>query len=490
MWMRAFMTLLVVLVLQVGAAVGAGGAETSKHPAVRDAARLFEAWAEAQLRFRGQPSISVGVIHDQTLVYAKGFGYRDVEKKIPATPDTIYRIGSITKLFTATAILQLRDAGKLSLDDPVSKHLPWFEIATRFEDSRPITIRHLLTHTSGLPRESAYPSWTTLDFPTREELFEGLKRQEAAYAPETRWKYSNLALSIAGEIVAAVSGKPYEQYIQEKILDPLGMQSTSVVLPESHRSRLATAYGFRRPDGGRSVWPVIDIGGFRPAGNMSSTAEDLARFVSFQLREDDEGPGAVLRRRTRLEMRRPHWVRSDWSFAWGLGFGIRRAGGKTLVGHTGWVSGHVTDVTMDTDQKLGVIILTNADDSGVRRYEAAALALFGPAVKKALEEPDMRAPEADPAWAPYIGDYAFGSGAFDWGLYPRILPQGEKLKMYLPSYDPGGDPTEDLIDLEPEGAHRFRMTGENGNGEILLFEMNEDGSVKRAIFEGDYLYPR
>ncbi len=490
MRMRAFITVLVVLLLQAGAAAGTAAAEISQHPAVQDAARLFEAWAEAQLRFRGQPSISVGVVHDQTLIYAKGFGYRDVEEKIPATPDTIYRIGSITKLFTATAILQLRDGGKLSLDDPVSKHLPRFEIATRFEDSRPITIRHFLTHTSGLPRESAYPSWTTLDFPTREELFEGLQRQEAAYAPETKWKYSNLALSIAGEIVAVVSGRPYEQYIQEKILDPLGMASTSVVVPEAHMNRLATAYGFRRPDGSRSVWPVIDIGGFRPAGNMSSTVEDLARFVSFQLREDDEGPGKVLRHRTRLEMRRPHWVAADWSFAWGLGFGIRRTGGRTLVGHTGWVSGHVTDVTMDTDQKLGVIILTNADDSGVRLYEGAALALFGPAVKTALKDPDKKAPEADPTWASYVGDYAFGTGSLDWGLYPRILTHGEKLKMYLPFYDPGGDPTEDLIDLEPEGAHRFRMTGENGNGEILLFEMNPDGTVKRAVFEGDYLYPR
>ena len=89
----------------------------------------------------------------------------------------------------------------------------------------------------------------------------------------------------------------------------------------------------------------------------------------------------------------------------------------------------------------------------------------------------------------YAGDYSFGEGAFEWGLYPRILFQKGELAMYLPFYDPGDDPTEHLITLEPEGEHRFRMTGDNGNGELLVFEMEPDGSVKRAVFEGDFLYP-
>ena len=126
-----------------------------------------------------------------------------------ATPDTLYRIASITKLFTATSILQLRDAGALQLDDPVTRHLPWFAVPSRHADAPPITIRHLITHTSGLPREGAFPYWTEGEFPTPERLREGLARQEAVIPTETRWKYSNLALALAGEVVATASGESY-----------------------------------------------------------------------------------------------------------------------------------------------------------------------------------------------------------------------------------------------------------------------------------------
>src|SRR5262249_42193189 len=162
-----------------------------------------------------------GILYDQDLVWAKGFGYADVDKRTPATPRTIYRIASISKLFTSTAILQLRDQGKLQLDDPVAKHLPWFKVKSRHADApAAVTVRHLLTHTSGLPRESPFPYWTDLKFPTREQLMQALVTQESVYPPETKWKYSNLALALAGEVVAAVSGEPYEEYVQKHILDP------------------------------------------------------------------------------------------------------------------------------------------------------------------------------------------------------------------------------------------------------------------------------
>ena len=115
---------------------------------------------------------------------------------------------------SATAILILRDAGMLQLDDPVDRHLPWFDIRQRHPDAPPITIRHLLTHTAGLPREAAFPYWTNDVFPTRDQVREALPRLETAYPTESRWKYSNLALALAGEIVAAVSGQSYEDFVQ------------------------------------------------------------------------------------------------------------------------------------------------------------------------------------------------------------------------------------------------------------------------------------
>ena len=173
-----------------------------------------------------------------------------MEKQGAASPTTRYRIASITKLFTSTAILILRDEGKLQLDDPVTRHLPWFNIRQRYPDAPPITIRHLLTHTSGLPREAAFPYWSDANFPTREQVRKALPRQETSYPTETRWKYSNLALSLAGEIVAAVSGADYEEFVQRRILDPLGMTETYVRSPQTGRSRtgrrLRTAHAGRR----------------------------------------------------------------------------------------------------------------------------------------------------------------------------------------------------------------------------------------------------
>ena len=130
------------------------------HPALRAALDLFAAWIEYRLAYWSLPGISIAVVHDQQLVWARAFGEADVERRIAATPTTRYRIGSVTKLFTATAVMRLRDAGALILDDPVARHLPWFKIARGHDHADvELTIRHLLSHTSGLPREAAFPYW-------------------------------------------------------------------------------------------------------------------------------------------------------------------------------------------------------------------------------------------------------------------------------------------------------------------------------------------
>src|SRR5262249_7480771 len=144
--------------------------EILTHAEVASNIDLLSAWIEAQMAYNGQPGISIGVVYDQELVWARGFGYANVAQKIAAMPQTIYRIASITKLFTSTAILQLRDVGKLQLDDPITRHLAWFNIQNRYADAPPITIRHLLTHTSGLPRPPPLPYSTSAHFPTLSPL--------------------------------------------------------------------------------------------------------------------------------------------------------------------------------------------------------------------------------------------------------------------------------------------------------------------------------
>jgi len=165
--------------------------------------RVFESWTQSQMAYSGQPGLSVAVVKDQEVVWSNGYGYSDVENEIEATPETIYRIASITKLFTSTAIMQLRDRGKLNIHDPITDYLPWFKIDQ--QKGKPITIENLISHTSGLPREAAGPYWTTVEFPTKEAIIENLPTQEHPLKPWRKWKYSNLAVSLAGYIVEETS---------------------------------------------------------------------------------------------------------------------------------------------------------------------------------------------------------------------------------------------------------------------------------------------
>ena len=211
------------LVVQSSWAQGPPASRLDAHPDVQAAQRLFTAWIEGQILERGLPGLAVGVVSDQELVWARGFGLADTAAKTPMTPQTRFRMASHSKLFTATAVMQLREEGKLRLDDPVATHLPWFTVKRADPDDPPITIEELLTHSSGLPREAG-SHWTTFDFPTSEELRGLMAERQAPFAPEVRWKYSNLAYSIAGMVVETVSGQTWADYVQRHIFDPLGMK--------------------------------------------------------------------------------------------------------------------------------------------------------------------------------------------------------------------------------------------------------------------------
>lgn len=165
----------------------------ARHPEVRSALDLLEAWVEAQRVARDLPGLSMGIVHEQEVLWAAGFGWADVERHEPATADTLYRIGSITKVFTATALLLLRDDGRIQLDDPLARHLPWFEMRAGAADPGTITIRHLLTHTAGLPREGAFPYFTDGRFPGIDETGRGYPSSSA----HLRWRLPGSTRTLA-----------------------------------------------------------------------------------------------------------------------------------------------------------------------------------------------------------------------------------------------------------------------------------------------------
>jgi CubicO group peptidase (beta-lactamase class C family) len=449
----------------------------AEDPDVQAQIRLFSAWLEGQIAHRELPGVVVGVVAGDDLVWARGFGQADLEENRPMTPRTKFRMASHSKLFTATAIMRLREEGRLRLDDPVSAYLPWFEFQKAAPDDPPITIEHLLTHGSGLPREAS-DHWTSHDFPTEEELRNLLPEREAPFSPEERWKYSNLAYTIAGMIVEEVSGQSWADYLRTNIFDPLGMSSSSVDLDVDG---LATGYTVRLLDGTRDVYPFVDARGMAAATGLTSTVEDMAKFVSAQFREGARGDDRVLGTASLREMHRVRMLESTWTSGQGIGFSVNRIDGKVFVGHGGGYPGYTTQTVIQLDEKVGVIALTNTNDSNPGQIARQLYTTVGEAVAKATAS----TPETvawDPAWERFAGIYtSFGGGR------RQVVLLNEKLVIISPNAPNVDEPLE----LEPVGDGTFRYTAPTGGGPVgeLVRFVEEDGEVIQ-MWVGDNLFDR
>lgn len=263
-----------------------------KPKAYTDAIRLIDGWIDTQRDYQRLPGLSVSIVHDQQVLWQKAYGYNNVVNKVATTPSSIYSICSISKLFTAIAIMQLYDVGKLRLDDPIESILPNYNLKQKYPDSGPVTVRSLLTHSSGLPRESDYPYWTAPDFtfPSEQQVSIKLKNQETLYPSSTYFQYSNLGLALLGEMVEKISGKKYNDYIEENILRPLQLDATHPYLPSDQWGRkMALGYSAIKRDGTRDPVKLFDARGITSAAGFSSTVEDLARFSSWQFRLLENG---------------------------------------------------------------------------------------------------------------------------------------------------------------------------------------------------------
>ena len=447
-------------------------ASIAENPDVQAAERLFSAWLEGQMAYRGLPGVAVGVEQDQQLIWSKGFGFADVATKKPMTAQTRFRIASNSKLFAAIAILQLREAGKLRLDDPVVKHLPRFTPKPAGADDGPITIEQLLSHSSGLQREAG-DHWSSFNFPTEAELIKLMPARQASFPPQTRWKYSNLAFAVAGLVVEKISGQRWADYVTANITTPLGMAATSI---DKQDPGLATPYAGRKPDGTRRVLPFVDAHGLAAATGMTSTVADLAKFISAQFRRGARGGNNVLSAGSWREALRVRSVEEDWESGSGLGFDIERVKGRTYAGHGGGYPGYTTMTMAQIDDKVGVIVLTNTTDSGPGDIANQLMATVGNAVTKAAKPKPT--PQWDTAWARFAGLYRsnYGDGI------TQVVLMNQQLVL-LPAT---GRTAETRYVLEPLSDGRFRLAAPEGGGpvgEIVRFE-EQDGKVTR-MFQGD-----
>jgi len=458
------------------------GEQLLSHPEVQGALSAIDAWVEGVQTYQQVPGISAGLVVDQQLIWNRGYGYSNLKSERPADVDTLYSICSISKLFTSIGVMQLRDAGKLTLRDSVNEHLDWFDIEQAYDDSGPINIESLLTHSSGLPRESDFSYWSGSEFPfpTREQMMERLKSQKTLYPAQRNYQYSNLAMTLLGEIVQERSGQDYQAYIQAKILAPLGLTNTRTYYPEDkHGKELAIGYIGMTRSGIREPAEPFFTRGMTAAAGFTSSVRDLAKFASWQFRILEEGGDEVLDVNTLREMHRVHWVDPDWKTISGLGFAVDREDDKTFIGHGGGCPGYITEFSMIPQEKIAAVILTNAGDSPAYDMAHSVLKVLSAALKSAespakVDQPDL---------SMYEGNYDMTP----WGGEMAIRQWGE----HLVTIDiPSDDLSESLTRFKSVGDHRFiRLTDDDELRDTWVFEMRADGKAGRVLVHSTY-WPR
>ncbi|HEY3837716.1 MAG TPA: serine hydrolase domain-containing protein [Bryobacteraceae bacterium] len=310
------------------------------------------------------PGLVFGVVIDGDLVLVKGFGEQNRETHAPVTPDSVFRIASMTKSFTALAILQLRDAGKLSLEDPVSKWIP--EIAglnypTR--DTAPLRIRNLLTHGAGFPEDNP---WGDRQLATPDATLTQLLKQGLPFStpPDTAYEYSNYGFALLGRIVARASGVPYNEYIRRHILEPLHLRSATLDPADVPASVRAQGYG-RSGDAYTEI-PSLGYGAFSSMGGMLLNARDLGRYVAFHLSawppRDDPETGPVRRSSVR-EMQhpwRPSGFHPERFSAYGYGLAVTQiCQYQRYVSHSGGLPGFGSNMAWLPYHGVGIFVMTN-----------------------------------------------------------------------------------------------------------------------------------
>jgi len=469
------------------APVLAGDSETapanlSGNHGVEDAIAAWEAWIEYQLAIERIPAASVGIVYDQELLMARGIGFANPDTGSPATADTIYSICSISKLFTSVALMQLREEGKVRLDAPVADYLDWFTLQDAHPDDEAITVRRLLSHSSGLPRESDYPYWSDPDFtfPTHDQIVGKLSDQQTLYPSSRYYQYSNLGLTLIGEIVGEVSGQAFDIRIHNEILDPLGMVNTSTDIPtEKWGETLAIGHTNLKRDGTRKPMAVFRANGIAPAAGFASTVPDLAEFAKWQFRLLGEDSTEIIRSSTLREMQRVQWMDPDWETTRGLGFGMWKSNGHVFVGHSGGCPGYYSQFLLVPKNKLGVIVLTSAIGSPVGFYAEKAADLLIPAIKAATGSPDD-APERDPELDRYVGVYDSS-----WSQSAVIHWKGGLAIMGLRTRNP----KEAIYELKKTGDHTFRRVRKDDEslGEEFVFAVDESGNVTHFMSHSNWM---
>ncbi|HEX8118895.1 MAG TPA: serine hydrolase [Pyrinomonadaceae bacterium] len=391
----------------------------------------------------GIPGLSLVIVKDDRVVYMKGFGYGDFEKKVPVTPDTLFAIGSSSKAFTAMLVALAADEGKLSLDDSPKKFLPYFKLQDPDADAR-ITLRDLLSHSSGLNRTDL--AWVS-GVLNREEVIRVAAQAKPTAKLREKFQYQNVMYAAAGEIVGRVENSTWEKLIAKRIFKPLGMKGSNTSVPEMQKAR-DFSYGYVYEEATKETRrvPTRDLPAIAPAGAINSSARDMAQWLRLMLGGGAFGGRRLVSEKSFAELVKPQ-MKIQGTVSYGLGWFLREWKGHKVAEHGGNIDGFNAQVALMPDQRLGFVMLTNVSasplpastmnvvwsnlvgDPGAPAASATALAAADPAAKIETE----------------VGEYLLEAV----NLKMTVALKEGKLNLTVP-----GQPT---YTLEPLGGRRYKL---------------------------------
>jgi CubicO group peptidase (beta-lactamase class C family) len=354
--------------------------------------------------------LAVGVVRDGHLEFFHGHGAADIASNTPVTEDTIFRVGSITKTFTAIAVLQLWEQGRIDLDAPANHYLRAYQLIPAKASFRPATVRHLLTHTAGV-REVLHPAGLLRPLFGETVKAGGPVPSLASYyrrglriqaEPGTRFRYTDHGFATLGQLVEDVSGQPLDRYLREHIFQPLGMADTSLVRSELAPARLATGYNLGS-GGPRAVsdYEVVTVG----AAAASSTPTDMARYVAALLGGGTNLHGAILKPATLATMFDPHYQPDPRIPGMGLAFFRGNAGGHPVVEHQGIVPGFNSQILLAPGDGVGVLAFTNGARQAMLWLSAETAGLLNHLLGVPDEQIRTDVPQHPELWSDLCGWY-------------------------------------------------------------------------------------
>ena len=334
-----------------------------------EAFQLIEYWLDAQKDYEKLPGLTAVITDKDENKWAGSFGLSDDENKMNI--ENTFSICSISKLFTSVALMQLVEEGKISLDDKVEDVLPWFDINNDFDNAPDLTLKSILSHSSGLPRESNHPywSWPDFPFPSKQAVIDELNNQEMLYPPSKYYQYSNLGLSLLGYVIEEVSGQSFDNYVNKNILIPLGMSSTKTYMSSDEYGKvLSLGYSSLNRNVEREKVNFFNADGIVAAAGFTSNVLDLAKFARWQLNLLGSSEKNILSAETLKNMHKIHWDDELSSVTRGLGFGVYNLDGESWVGHGGSCPGYRSQLYISPNLGIAYSVMINSSGTSPTKY--------------------------------------------------------------------------------------------------------------------------